>query len=426
VGGVGAHADRDPGREGVRVNVMQVCKFYLPVMGGIETVAWELSEGFARAGVQADVLCSNQRRGTERQRFDAGYEVVRASSQGMLLSTSMAPAMVRELRRMGRRRDIIHVHMPDPMAALAIWTVRPEARLVVHWHSDVVRQRRAMKLYKPLQQWLLGRADAIISTSAVYAESSLALRPWLGKVSVIPIGISDNRGDDFAPRTEALREQFRGRKIVFALGRMTYYKGFEVLIEAAKALPDDAVVIIGGDGPEMMRHRQAVERLGLQGKVILPGHINDGDLPSYYEACDIFCMSSTVRAEAYGVTMVEAMVMGKPVVASDIHGSGVPWVNVHGMTGFNAPVGDPAALAAKLNSLLADEALRLRMGAAARARYLQEFNADVMTRKTIELYETLLRASQQSHRDRLLSESAARNALVASHNQVGDHRPPQR
>ena len=372
------------------MKVLQVCKFYQPVMGGIETVAWELAEGFARAGVRGDVLCSNQRRVTEQQGFASGYEVVRASSLGMLLSTSMAPAMVGELRRMSRDVDVIHVHMPDPMAALAIWTVRPKARLVVHWHSDVVRQRRAMRFYEPLQRWLLQRADAIIATSSAYTHSSQALRPWLDKVAVIPIGISDNRGHDYAPKTAALREQFKGRRIVFALGRMTYYKGFDVLIEAARNLPDDVAVVIGGDGPELARHRETVVRLGLADKVILPGHIDDGDLPSYYEACDVFCMSSTVRSEAYGVTLVEAMVMGKPVVATDIVGSGVPWVNVHGVTGFNTPVGQSLPLAAALSRLLADEGLRERMGHASRLRYLNEFNSERMSRKTLDLYEALI------------------------------------
>ena len=311
----------------------------------------------------------------------------------MLLSTSMAPAMVRELRRMSGGRDIIHVHMPDPMVALAIWTVRPKARLVVHWHSDVVRQRRAMKLYEPLQRWLLARADAIVSTSAAYAHSSIPLKPWLDKVTVIPIGISDNRGQDFAPKTEAIREEFQGRKIVFALGRMTYYKGFEVLIEAARNLPDDCVVLIGGDGPEMPRYRAAVKAQGVEGKVVLLGHVNDGDLPSYYEACDVFCMSSTVRSEAYGVTMVEAMVMGRPVVSTDIVGSGVPWVNVHGLTGFNTPVGQAAPLTQALSRLLGDVALRKLMGAASRERYLTKFNANSMARETIRLYEAILKRS---------------------------------
>jgi glycosyltransferase involved in cell wall biosynthesis len=402
------------------MRILQVCKFFQPVMGGIETVAWELAEGFARAGLRGEVLCSNQRRDTERQVFPAGYDVVRAGSLGMVLSTSMSPAMVRELRRMSHGRDVIHVHMPDPMAALAVWTARPKARLVVHWHSDVVRQRRAMKFYEPLQRWLLERADAVITTSAAYANSSLALRPWLNKVSVIPIGISDNRGQDHAPKTAAIREEFRGRKIVFALGRMTYYKGFEVLIEAARSLPDDSVVVIGGDGPEMARYREAVQKHGVEGKVVLLGHINDGDLPSYYEACDVFCMSSTVRSEAYGVTMVEAMVMGKPVVSTDIVGSGVPWVNVDGVTGFNTPVGQPEPLAATLSQLLDDAELRQRMGTAARERYLHEFHSDWMTQKTIGLYDTLLRAPRHVRAAVRMTETETQALLIPSRQKGGE------
>jgi len=86
------------------------------------------------------------------------------------------------------------------------------------------------------------------------------------------------------------------------------------------------------------------------------------------------------------------MAMGKPVVATDIVGSGVPWVNVHGVTGYNTPVGQALPLAATLSRLLSDGALRERMGAAARQRYLNEFNADRMSRKTLDLYESLVKA----------------------------------
>jgi rhamnosyl/mannosyltransferase len=229
------------------------------------------------------------------------------------------------LARLARRADIVHVHMPDPMAAAALWCVRPSARLVVHWHSDVIRQRRAMKFYEPLQHWLLSRADAIIATSPPYAESSLPLQPWRAKVSVVPVGISDNRSVACHRTAAVLRKRFHGKRLVFALGRMTYYKGFDVLIEAAAALPHDCAVLIGGDGELLDHFKSLVARRGLAGRVHLLGHIQDDELPSYFDACDIFCMPSTVRAEAYGVAMVEAMVMGKPVVATDITGSGVPW-----------------------------------------------------------------------------------------------------
>lgn len=371
------------------MKVLQVSKFYPPVMGGIESVAWELAEGLHQAGVQTAVLCSNQRLRGVREQAPAGYPVLRSGSWGMLLSTSVSPSMPWHLARLAADADIVHLHMPDPMAAAAFRLANPRAKLVVHWHSDVIRQRRALKLYEPLQRWLLQRADTIVATSPPYAESSLALRPWRDKVQVVPIGISDHHGQACADRAAAIRRLFHGRQIVFALGRMTYYKGFDVLIEAAATLPDDCVVVIGGEGELLEAYRSQVNRRGLAGRVHLPGHIDDQELASWFEACDVFCMPSTVRAEAYGVAMLEAMVMAKPVVASDIPGSGVPWVNRDGSTGFNVPVGRADLLGERLTELLADRTRREAMGLASRARYLAEFRAELMTGRLLAVYRGL-------------------------------------
>jgi glycosyltransferase involved in cell wall biosynthesis len=374
------------------MKVLQLSKFYPPVMGGIEAVAWELTEGLNRLGVATDVLCSGRHWRSVHQVAKGGYAIARAGTLGMLQSTSMAPPMVPLLRHMAAAADIVHLHMPDPMAAAAFWAVRPRAKLVVHWHSDVIRQRLALRAYEPLQNWLLKRADAIVATSPPYAETSASLAPWRAKVHVIPIGISDNRPVACSVRAEALRRRFGHRRIVFALGRMTYYKGFDVLIDAASRLSDDCVVLIGGEGELLAEYRERIEARGLSNKVHLLGHVRGADLPSHVEACDVFCMPSTVRAEAYGVAMVEAMVMGKPIVATDIAGSGVPWVNVHGRTGLNVPVRDPDALADALQQMLASVDLRRRMGAASRRRYEEEFRAVLMTRRTRELYSRLVGA----------------------------------
>jgi glycosyltransferase involved in cell wall biosynthesis len=372
------------------MKVLQISKFYPPVMGGIESVAWELAEGLNRAGLRCDVLCSNQGLRTQRDRAPGGYDITRVGSLGMLLSTSMAPTMVAHVRRQLHDHDVLHVHMPDPMAALALLVAQPRTRVVVHWHSDVIRQRWALKVYEPLQSWMLGRADAIIATSTPYAESSSALRPWRSKVAVIPIGISDHRSQACDLKAAESRRRYRGRRIVFALGRMTYYKGFDVLIAAARSLPDDSVVVIGGDGELLETYKSLAARQGLAGKVLFLGHVGDHELASHFHACDVFCMSSTVRAEAYGVAILEAMVMGKPVVATAIEGSGVPWVNQHGVTGLNVPACDSAALSAALRQLLDDVPLRERLGSAARQRYEQEFDAMRMTAHTMDLYRRLL------------------------------------
>ncbi len=371
------------------MRVLQICKFYWPVLGGIEKVAWELSEGLAKLGLCADVLCSNQQLRTVRERSPAGYQVVRAGSMGRVLATSVAPSMVGELRRQAANSDLIHLHMPDPMAALALWACVPKVPVVVHWHSDVVRRRRAMKLYEPLQRWVLERADAIIATSQPYADSSPALQRWRDKVRVIPIGISEQWGGGGGELAADLCRRYGGRRVVFSLGRMVYYKGFDVLIEAATALPDDVVVVIGGDGELLESHRQLVRRRGLEGKVDLVGHIPDHELGDYFKASDVFCLASTVRSEAYGVAIVEAMMSGKPVVASNIPGSGVPWVNVHGTTGLNVPVGRPAELAQALKTLLTDDGLMHRLGSGARHRYQRDFRATQMIDRVARLYSEL-------------------------------------
>ena len=376
------------------MRVLQLSKFFPPVLGGIETVAWELAEGLNRSGVGTDVLCADQRPRGRRETLQAAagarYEVWRSGSFGRLLSTSVAPSMPWTLSALAPRYDIVHVHMPDPMAAVSVWAARPRGRLVVHWHSDVIRQRLALRAYRPLQDWLLARADAVIATSEPYARSSEPLARWQHKVHVIPIGISDNHSQACSEKAAAIRRRLRGRRIVFSLGRMTYYKGFDVLIDAAAALPDDVVVLVGGEGELLDTYRHRVAERGLAGKVQLLGHIADDELPSHFEACDVFCMPSTVRAEAYGVAIVEAMVMGKPVVATDIPGSGVPWVNVHGQTGLNVPVRHPQALSEALVSLLADAALRERLGRQARQRYEEQFNSALMTSRVLAMYRALL------------------------------------
>lgn len=375
------------------MKTLQISKFYPPVMGGIESVAFELTEGLNRQGVESDVLCAHTSPGTVRERAGAGYSIVRAGSLGKLLSTSMSPAMLLEAHRIRSNYDVIHVQMPDPMAALALWLARPTGKVVLHWQSDVVNQKRALMLYEPIQRWLLERADAIIATTPPYAESSPWLRAFAHKVEIIPIGISDLSHTASASRVEAIRKRFGGRKLVFSLGRMTYYKGFDVLIEAAAALPDDSVIVVGGGGELLEVHRADVRARGLEAKIRFVGRLPDEEIASYFAACNVFCLPSVVRAEAYGVVLLEAMAMGKPSVATDIEGSGVPWVNQHDVTGLNVPVRDAPALATALRALLENEGLAHQMGRAARQRFIDYLTADHMVAKTADLYRRITTAA---------------------------------
>ncbi len=373
------------------LQILQFSKFYPPVQGGIETVALELTEGLNARGLRTDVLCAALGRQTVVEQRE-GYTVERAGSLGKLLSTSMSPALVARYRRMRARYDVVHVHLPNPMSNLALWLARSDARIVVHWHSDIVNQPRALRLYLPLQEWLLRRADAIVATSAAYAAHSPWLRPHLAKVHVVPLGLRAPlpvpNHERIAEAAAAIRRRHGDRPLVFALGRMAVYKGFETLIEAAPLLHHDAQVIVGGGGELLETHRRGVKVANLGHRIRFIGEMSADDVAAHLAAADVFCLPSHSRAEAFGMVLLEAMAASLPIVASDIRGSGVSWVNVEGETGFNVRVADSRALADAVNALLDDPALAARMGAAGRRRLDQEFSEQRMVDRTLAVYRT--------------------------------------
>jgi rhamnosyl/mannosyltransferase len=375
------------------MKVLQLSKFYPPAHGGIEAVARDLSAGLVAQGVQVQVLCAHHKLSHVDEHDALGVRITRAASFGLFLSTSMAPLlpwlMRQRLRSPGQAPDIVHVHMPDPLAAIAVWFARPRARVVLHWHSDVVRQRLSMALYRPLQRWLLKRADAVIATSPAYAQSSPVLREWLHKVVVIPLGAPPPQ----APTPQAVagvRRRYGDRRLVLALGRMTYYKGYEVLIEAVALLPADVVVVAGGAGDRLAHYRRLAAQRGVAEKVRFVGRLPDHRVEAYFAAAEVFVQASTVRAEAFGVAVLEAMARGTPVVSTQIEGSGLPWLNQHGVTGLQVPPGDAQALARAVQKLLDDAALRQRMGTAGRARWALHFSTETMCAATLALYRRLL------------------------------------
>ena len=375
------------------MKTLQFTKFYPPVFGGIETATYELAEGLIARGIPTDVLCANTERRTVHDTYGP-VRVARAASYAKLLSTSMAPSLVTELAKMRGQHDIVHVHLPNPMANVALRLAPPKARIVLHWHSDIINQAQALKLYEPLQQWMLRRADAILATSPPYAAHSPWLSAYSDKVHVVPLGIQPDRlqhpPQDLADVRRALRARHGDRPLVFSIGRMATYKGFDVLIEASRALRPEALVVVGGGGELLETHREQTRQLGLDDRIIFTGRLSDLEVAAYMAEAVLFCLPSTNRAEAFGMVLLEAMVARLPIVSTEIPGSGVPWVNVHGETGLNVPVQQPAALADAINCLLDDPALAGRYGDAGRRRFETHFTADRRVERTLDVYRRVL------------------------------------
>jgi glycosyltransferase involved in cell wall biosynthesis len=372
------------------MKILQLGKYYPPHFGGIESVTYDLTEGLNARGYPCDVLCFNEN-GTSIEEAHQGFKVIRASRSAEFSSTAFSLSMPLLLNRLKDRYDIIHVHLPNPMAALAVFLCRPEAKVILHWHSDIIRQRVIYPFFSPLEQWLLRRATKVISTSPSYVEGSGNLQRFRDKVKVIPIGISRERLSVQLDKVSQIRDRYRGKKIVFSLGRLIYYKGFEYLIRTARHLDDNAIVLIGGEGPLGPQLANMIAAEGVQEKVTLLGRVNETDLGNYFMASDIFCLPSIERSEAFGVVLLEALQFGKPIVATRIFGSGVSWVNLHDVTGFNVPIRNAEMLAENINALMSDRDRYDRFSKNALSRFQECFTSDKMVDSFIELYSDILK-----------------------------------
>lgn len=365
------------------LKVLQLGKFY-PIQGGVEKVAYDLMIGLSERNVNCDMLCAAREGAGREIRINDHARILCCWTWLKVAATMISPTMILRLRRICRHYDIIHIHHPDPMAALALWFSGFRGRVILHWHSDIQKQRRLLKLYRPLQSWLLRRAERVVGTSPVYLAESPFLQEVQEKTVCLPIGTDPIHPDPTA--VKALRARYAGRKIVFALGRLVAYKGFASLIEAARFLNDDYVILIGGSGPLHDELQQQIDRLGLQHRVELLGRIPDEELPTYYGACDLFCLSSMLKTEAFGIVQIEAMSCGKPIVATNIAQSGVSWVNAHGVSGLNVTPDCPQELARAIETVIRREAIDCYFSAGAARRYRELFTREEMINKCLNIY----------------------------------------
>ena len=357
------------------LRILQVNKFYPPHIGGIETVIQQVSQGLKDRAEVSVLVCQPKGRGV-REVCD-GVPVTRCSSWRTVASCPVSFSFFREFRRMAKEADVIECHLPFPLADLACLLSRTKKRVVIAWHSDVVKQKKLLALYKPILRAFLRRADAIIVATQGHIDGSAFLPPFRDKCVVIPYGIPTAEYLQ-APAAPILTEKLRGkplRKLLF-VGRLVYYKGVEVLLRAF-ARTEGCALFLAGEGVLEPQLRQEAQTLGVADRVFFLGRLTDAQLRAAFRDCDIFVLPSVANSEAFGIVQLEAMVYGKPVINTALP-TGVPLVSIHGETGLTVPPGDETALADAIRTLAEDDALREAYGAAAQRRVLEHFELDNM------------------------------------------------
>ena len=371
---------------GKKLRILEVNKAYHPHIGGIETLVKQYSEELGTVcGAEVRTLVCRDGRGRTLRENINGVELTRAGSLGTYFKCPLSLSFVRLFRKMAKKADVVHIHLPFPLADAAAMLSGYKGRIVVSWHSDVVKQKKLMLIYKPFMRWLLRRADAVIVATEGHINGSEHLPEYREKCTVVPYGI---RPEDYLSieRRPVLTERAADKTAVkvFFTGRLVYYKGVDVLLRAFSKVKG-CELFIAGEGDLEPKLREYARKRGLDGRVHFLGFLPEEELRQAYADCDIFVLPSVARSEAFGIVQLEAMVYGKPVINTDLP-SGVPHVSLDGITGLTVPPSDAGALAKAVNTLAADPGLRERYGKAAAERVSSVFNEKEVIKR---LYKVL-------------------------------------
>lgn len=303
--------------------------------------------------------------------------------------------------------EIIHLHYPFFGGAETLWLYKRKfkkkgAKIVLHYHMDVVGQgifKLIFSIHKLIGlSKIVKMSDKVIFTSIDYGKNSDLAKKYEKhpeKFVEVPNGVDSK---NFTPQEKdsallAKHEINPEEKVVLFVGGLDkahYFKGVEYLIEAMSRLKQTQYkwkLIIVGEGELKKQYQDLAGQLKLNLQTIFTGYVSNDDLPKYYNLADVVVLPSVDKSEAFGLTLVEAMSCGKPVIASDL--AGVRSVVEDGINGLLIKPEDPDDLAAKINFILSNEAKAIEFGKTGYRKVKQKYDWQIIGRQLNELYESL-------------------------------------
>ncbi len=355
------------------MRILQVGKYYPPVTGGMERVVCELSEGLSRLGHSVHVVVASIE-GPPSREIRNGVSIARLRSYGQLLSQPLISGLRDEINQF--KPDIIHFHLPNPLALYLGWQSEVPTCLTIHALTDSWRKKVDLMLSNPFAK----KAQALLFSSQQMhdlwtRESGVVDQP---AAYVVPFGFN----------FEYLQpgcQQPQDPQLILFVGRLVRYKGLEVLVNAMDHVDGHLALI--GSGPLAAKLRALVFAKRLEGKISFLGSVPDAQLGDWYRRCAVYVQPS-IAVESFGISMLEAMSQARPVVSTDLP-TGVLEVNLHDKTGLVIQPSDSFALSAAINSLLNRPELAQDLGRAAFSHHLK-FSSEQMVEAHQKIYGNII------------------------------------
>ncbi|MFP1920152.1 glycosyltransferase family 4 protein [Lonsdalea quercina] len=377
------------------LKVLHFYKTYYPdTFGGVEQVIFQLSETVSGRDISVTTLTL-----TPRGNIDAGvvgsHSSYYSKTSFEVASTPFSFNAIKKFRKLAEQADIIHYHFPYPFMDILHFISGVRKPSIVSYHSDIVKQKFALKIYSPLMNKFLSSVDYIVASSPNYLASSSTLQKFSSKVKVIPYGLDRNLYQSVgAERFDYWRKRLGERFFLF-VGAFRYYKGLDVLLNAMEGV-DYPLAIVGIGSLELELRKQA-EDLGLKNTHFL-GLLSEEDKIALLQLCCGVVFPSHLRSEAFGITLLEGAMYAKPLISCEI-GTGTTYINIDGETGIVVPPEDPGALRLAMTTLWENPLLAKDYGEKALARFNRLFTSEKMAQSYIELYQEAMENRTVSDRD---------------------------
>ena len=371
-----------------KIKVLQVNKLYPPVIGGIEKFVQQLSESLNSEVAIKVLVC--QERGREKDEIIHGVNVHRCTTLGVFLSMPISFSFLKQFINESKKNDIVTIHMPFPLADLALLLSRYKGHVVLWWHSDIVRQKKLLFFLRPLLTRTIKRADTIVVATKGHIMYSEFIKNYEEKCVIIPFSVNPKTMSCADKYLKMKKSGFEKDKFCFLfVGRLVYYKGCDILLRAfAKANLSKATLTIVGDGPLKKELIELVKNLNLASKVLFKNKVTDAQLYEEYEKSDVLVLPSVEKSEAFGLVQIEAMAFAKPVINTRLN-SGVPYVGIDGVTGLTVNPKDIDELCQAMIKLYDNPEYTRTLGKNARKHVLNNYDSKIITAKIVELYNNI-------------------------------------
>ena len=368
------------------MKVLHFYKTYYPdSFGGVEQTIFQLASGLGSFGVDATVLALTQNH-TDREIEVNGHKVFRSRSNFKLASTDFSFSVFWQFKELVEEVDIVHYHFPWPFMDLLHLILNNKKPSLVTYHSDIVKQKYLLKLYKPLRNKFLKNIDAIVATSPNYLVTSDVLRLYQSKVEVIPIGLDKELYPKISVELSRYWKNIVGEKFFLFIGVLRYYKGLNILLDALAICNFPTVII--GSGPIENELKAKATLLGIS-NIIFLGQLSDNDKVVILDLSYSLIFPSHLRSEAFGISLLEGAMFGKPMISSEI-GTGTSFINIDQETGIIVAPSSSIELHLAMKFLWDNPEIALKMGLKALERYLKIFTADKMCQSYATLYQRLI------------------------------------